>query len=1219
MGMDIGIRGNGHGQAGGAATDAKRGTNGGGASVAYCADSVPPLEEPDQPFEREAILRPPVLPHGVLPPPPAPPPFSFPKAVSRWLGEASGAVVDFTWERIAFFARGMNDRSEGIWTNWDEKPLPLALFQLAYMRDSLERNNLKYPYPEGTLVAFQDRNQVPPPATRYFRTPDGSWNDAGNPREGSANVRFPRNVSADAAHGEQMPQLLEPNPALVSEALLARKDGKMHEVPFLNLLAASWIQFMVHDWVSHRTYRPDAGASQTIPVTLPEGHVGREAFRDGVMPVGKTMPDPTHLPSEGGPATTINEVTSWWDGSQLYGSDAETSRCLRSRVDGKLEIDGEFLPSEGGVERVGYNKNWWVGLSMLHTLFVREHNAICDELKKHHPTWDDARLFEVARLVNTAVMAKIHTVEWTPAILPNRTLKIAMETNWYGLLESRLHRRNRKVLRRVKVANGVIGGLVGGKTQKHGAPYGLSEEFVEVYRLHELLPDSVRVHALDGKPATELTLEQTRLREVPALVRKHGMSALFYSFGIQHPGGIVLHNYPTTLRTLRVPGSPSLDLASVDILRSRERGVPRYNAFRKQLGLRPITRFEDLTDDEADLQALRSVYKNVDEIDMAVGTRAETERPEKFGFGETLFQIFILNASRRLQADRFFTESYNAETYTQEGLDWIDRATFKSVLLRHYPELRETGLARVDNAFEPWDMGPLTEERHPLRYADPQNPIHAGIEVAVEAAKDAARFARSWLGSALETADKAITRARSVTNGARLSDQLPPGSFGLPVFGESLSYVGNSGPFLDERVRKYGSVFKTHIAFQPTVCFGGKEAYDFFVSRKDLFSRVNGAPRNVEWLFDKKSLTFQDGPATERVQRLLLAAFEDDALRTYLPVMNQLFTNSIERCAEVKTFHWLPEIEALAFALIDCVFMGAAPEVNRSFWTRAFDRLTGGVVATPFSPKLYWALAHRLLFGNYVDGVIERRINVPGNDVVSRLLAGDGKDKLTVDELKVELIHFFLAGAPLESALAYHLLFLARHPDVMEKARAEVRRIAPAGDVTLEQFKAMTYVLSTCKESRRAARLVPNTFFARVTRSFEYGSYMIPAGWRAMGLIAATQHDPSAFPKPEEYDPDRFDPAALAASGTCPMYVAHGGEKDPHRCIGERFTDLVMATLTARLLQDYTWSLLPDQDLSPRFGKVAPVPAGGLQVVLHRVRTGPPAKDPALRAPPLPV
>jgi hypothetical protein len=84
-----------------------------------------------------------------------------------------------------------------------------------------------------------------------------------------------------------------------------------------------------------------------------------------------------------------------------------------------------------------------------------------------------------------------------------------------------------------------------------------------------------------------------------------------------------------------------------------------------------------------------------------------------------MFQIFILNATRRLQADRFYTDNYNETTYTKEGLDWIDRATFKMVLLRNYPELATTGLSNITNAFEPWDRDRhLEPTRHPLRAYD---------------------------------------------------------------------------------------------------------------------------------------------------------------------------------------------------------------------------------------------------------------------------------------------------------------------------------------------------------------------------------------------------------------------------------------------------------------------------------------------------------------------
>ena len=180
----------------------------------------------------------------------------------------------------------------------------------------------------------------------------------------------------------------------------------------------------------------------------------------------------------------------------------------------------------------------------------------------------------------------------------------------------------------------------------------------------------------------------------------------------------MLNNFPSTLQNLSIPGAGFYDLGTVDVLRDRERGTPRYNQFRQLLGLRPLKSFEELTDDYDALSALKQVYSSIEDVDLLIGNLAEVHRPTGFGFGETLFEVFILNASRRLQADRFFTEFYREEVYTAEGLAWVDDATLKQVLLRHHPALRATGLMNVDNAFEPWDLGVLDPARHPLRQFD---------------------------------------------------------------------------------------------------------------------------------------------------------------------------------------------------------------------------------------------------------------------------------------------------------------------------------------------------------------------------------------------------------------------------------------------------------------------------------------------------------------------
>ena len=361
---------------------------------------------------------------------------------------------------------------------------------------------------------------------------------------------------------------------------------------------------------------------------------------------------------------------------------------------------------------------------MLHTLFSKEHNAICAHLKQAYSSWDDTRLFNVARLINAAVMAKIHSVEWTPAILPNRVLDAGLNANWYGLLTNLFASGpHPKTVAQVNVRNPELGGVVGNPIDKHGQPFGLTEEFVEVYRLHSLLPETIHLRQLgdgDGAGAVEeIPFVETRQAGSAKLTARVPMADLFYSFGNQHPGQLVLNNYPTFLRELSIPGNPVFDMGAVDILRARERGVPRYNEFRRQLGLNPIAAFADLTDDREQVRKLEQAYADVEQLDLMIGTLAEGHRPQGFGFGETLFQIFILNATRRLQADRFYTDCYNEQTYTREGLAWIDQADLKTVLLRHYPQLATSGLANIKNAFEPWDRGArLAPERHPLRAFD---------------------------------------------------------------------------------------------------------------------------------------------------------------------------------------------------------------------------------------------------------------------------------------------------------------------------------------------------------------------------------------------------------------------------------------------------------------------------------------------------------------------
>lgn len=649
---------------------------------------------------------------------------------------------------------------EDPWTSWSkDKNSIAALLVLKNIREDLLINNIHDPH----LNYNGYKPIVCDPKLKFYRSSDGTCYDLAKPYVGAAGVAFGRNIDPKYIDLKAHEKLMSPNPSVISKQFFTRDEFK--SIPFLNMLAASWIQFMNHDWLTH-------GANEDSSPHKVSGADG------GIQEIERTQ-DNRQDPSQYRPSfgkVSINEVTHWWDGSQIYGSSQETQNQVRSFSKGRMRTithDGkELLPKNHdldiednkqarGYEITGFSDNWWVGLSMLHHLFVKEHNAIAQmlydkyvERKGERYIWNesgkikkflqiitfqknkgskiltaaelDEHIFQLARLINAAVMAKIHTVEWTPAILDNKQLRTAMYANWYGISNPKTWSKHLKKLPWFNktdwfttIKSGyLVGGIVGDKRNDHGVPFSITEEFTSVYRLHSLLPEELNIKRLDDvNDITSIEMAETTNEKSYLLMQNYDLEDLFYSFGTQHPGQLVLNNYPNFMQALNLPGQGQIDLGMVDILRDRERGVPRYNQFREAIGLKKISSYRDFFPDRQALNdrqqklitKFEKVYgkdkggnDNVDQIDLLVGTLAEEVRPNGFGFGETQFQIFILMASRRLMADPFFTDHYNKKTYTKAGINWIDEEGFlHQVIARHMPQLKDK-LTGLKTAFSPW-------------------------------------------------------------------------------------------------------------------------------------------------------------------------------------------------------------------------------------------------------------------------------------------------------------------------------------------------------------------------------------------------------------------------------------------------------------------------------------------------------------------------------------
>ncbi|GAS90132.1 peroxidase family protein [Mycolicibacterium brisbanense] len=564
---------------------------------------------------------------------------------------------------------------------WFRLPTVLGLGVLIGLRHQLRTQNL---FDAGPVP---DPGDDGPSAYLVARTRNGRHNDLGSPQMGALGCRFGRNVPPAHQYPESATRLLEPNPRLISRTLLARTE--FQPATTLNVLAAAWIQFEVHDWFSHGTV-----TSQPWIVPLADD----DPWPQRPMRVDRTAPDPH--PDPVGPTTFTTQETHWWDSSQIYGTTPAFANALRCPETGRLRIDDAGLPPpdvEATVDLTGTAANFWVGLALLHSLFMHEHNAIRDRLADAYPQLSPQQLYDKARLVNAALMAKIHTVDWTPAIIAHPTTVAAMRANWFGLLGEGFARRFGRLTSSV-----LLHGIPGSPTNHHGVPYALTEEFVAVYRMHPLIPDTFTFRsASDDRVLSEHELPDLTVENVRARLAETSMTDLLYSFGRANPGALNLHNYPHHLQHLQHIDGELLDLATIDLIRSRERGVPRYNEFRRLFRLKPAASFEELTGETTLAAELREVYDDIELVDLMIGLYAEP-KPPGFGFSDTAFRVFILMASRRLESDRFFTDSFRKEIYTEVGMAWIRDNDMRSVLLRHHHELGPA-LKGVRNPFTPWN------------------------------------------------------------------------------------------------------------------------------------------------------------------------------------------------------------------------------------------------------------------------------------------------------------------------------------------------------------------------------------------------------------------------------------------------------------------------------------------------------------------------------------
>ncbi|TMQ02301.1 MAG: cytochrome P450 [Deltaproteobacteria bacterium] len=435
-----------------------------------------------------------------------------------------------------------------------------------------------------------------------------------------------------------------------------------------------------------------------------------------------------------------------------------------------------------------------------------------------------------------------------------------------------------------------------------------------------------------------------------------------------------------------------------------------------------------------------------------------------------------------------------------------------------------------------------------------------------------------------------IDAARSIVRWTVM--QPPPGSMGAPFVGEALQFLKDPFAFTLSRTKQHGNVWKTRILGDTVVFFAGPKAFSFFMN-PEHFTRQSGSPRFLQELLHPDAVPFLDGERHVRRKRLLLEAFSDRALASYLPNIFAIFARFVDGWADTGEHAIAPALSQLGFDIADTLFAAADPAHSNAQTAADFAALIKGTFAPPINlPFTSYgkAVKARDRLRAYIKHQVATRDGAGSALGVLKAARGPGGEQLSAEELEIEILHFFFAAhGGLTAALAWAIVALGEHPDMARRLRDEADARLGDGLPTLAQIRALRDARAVAREVLRVYPVAPTTFFGVARRDLEIDGYAIRAGWKGAGAIWATLQDISTFTDPTVFRGDRLGDDAVAALPSNAFVPQGGGPPEGHRCPGETLIQLVLPAFLGWFLRNYELGY-PAQDASPGSGGLGPLP-----------------------------
>jgi hypothetical protein len=485
----------------------------------------------------------------------------------------------------------------------------------------------------------------------HFRSLDGTGNNTTHPDWGAAPSALLRLTAVDYGNGTDSPSGQHRAGAReISNACVAQ-PGSIPNAAGASDYLWQWGQFIDHDL----DLVPGASPAEPFDISIPTGDPFFDPFSTGTVTMALSR---SAYVTPGGVRQQINALTAYIDGSMVYGSDDTRAQELRT-----LDGTGRLKTSPGNLLPFNVNgfpnapspapsfflagdvrANEQVGLTAMHTLWVREHNFWAEQIRAGQPWLTDDEIYLTARAIVGAEIQAITYREFLPILLGKKALP-----KYRGY--------------------------------DPGVNAGVSNVFATAaYRVgHTMLSSTLLRLDRQGNEvaAGHLSLADAFFR--PDQISAEGIDSLLRGLAAQPAQEI--DNFivdPVRNFLFGPPGAGGFDLASLNIQRGRDHGLPSYNQVRTDFGLAPRASFADINPDPQVQAALAAVYATVDDVDIWVGGLAEPHVPGAL-VGEAFHAILKDQFLRARDGDRFWYESYMPPPIA----NLIERQTLSTIIKRN--------------------------------------------------------------------------------------------------------------------------------------------------------------------------------------------------------------------------------------------------------------------------------------------------------------------------------------------------------------------------------------------------------------------------------------------------------------------------------------------------------------------------------------------------------